>query len=75
MKAKSLAYEEKLETLLVQSGVDRLDVQHQQFLRHRSLEFRFTQQQLRQLSDIAVDLVMWGERPLYEIWPEIETTK
>ncbi|MES9987944.1 MAG: spore photoproduct lyase family protein [Candidatus Thiodiazotropha endolucinida] len=75
MKAKSLAYEEKLETLLVQSGVDRLDVLHQQFLRHRSLEFRFTLQQLRQLSDIAVDLMMWGERPLYEIWPEIETTK
>ncbi|MEW8029765.1 MAG: spore photoproduct lyase family protein [Candidatus Thiodiazotropha sp.] len=75
MKAKSLAYEEKLESLLARSGIDRLDAQHQQFLRQRSLEFRFTQQQLRQLSDIAVDLVMWGEQPLYEIWPEIDVDK
>ena len=73
MKAKSLAYEEKLETLLTEAGMDRLDAPHRQFLRRRSLEFRFTQQQLRQLSDIAVDLVMWGERPLHEIWPEMDS--
>jgi spore photoproduct lyase len=74
MKAKSLAYEEKLEKLLQQAGIDRLDRLHQAFLRDRARELRFTLQQLRQLSDIAVDLVMWGEPTLYEIWPEIEIT-
>jgi spore photoproduct lyase len=73
MKDKSFAYEVKLESLLQQSGIDRLDEQHQSFLRDRCIEFRFTQQQLRQLSDIAVDLVMWGERPLYEIWSAEDT--
>ncbi|MES9969744.1 MAG: radical SAM protein [Candidatus Thiodiazotropha sp.] len=73
MLAKSLVYEEKLERLLQEAGVDRLDAQHRQFLRRHALEFRFTQQQLRQLSDIAVDLVMWGERPLPEVWPGIDS--
>jgi spore photoproduct lyase len=69
MKDKSLAYQERLERLLQQAGIDRLDTQHQRFLRDRCGEYRFTQQQLRQLGDIALDLVMWGERPLYQIWP------
>jgi spore photoproduct lyase len=73
MKTKSLAYEAKLESLLQQSGIERLDARHQQFLRDRARELRFTRQQLRQLSDIAVDLVMWGERPLHEIWPETDS--
>jgi spore photoproduct lyase len=75
MKAKSLAYEEKLETMLDRSGIDRLDVAHRQYLRAQALDYRFTQQQLRQLSDIAVDLVMWDEPPLHEIWPEIDNSK
>ncbi|MGD8913911.1 MAG: radical SAM protein [Candidatus Thiodiazotropha sp.] len=74
MKAKSLAYPEKLEQHLRQAGIDRLDTLHQKFLRDRAGELRFTQQQLRQLIDIAVDLVMWGEPPLYETWPRIDVT-
>ncbi|MES9993043.1 MAG: spore photoproduct lyase family protein [Candidatus Thiodiazotropha sp.] len=70
MKAKFPAYEEKLETLLQRSGIDRLDPRQQHFLRQQCLDFRFTQQELQQLSDIAADLAMWGERPLDEIWPE-----
>jgi spore photoproduct lyase len=72
MKAKSLAYEEKLASLFESSGVHRLDLQLQAFLRKQSLELRFTQQELRQLSDIAVDLRMWGESPLDQIWPTVE---
>ncbi|MEW8506323.1 MAG: spore photoproduct lyase family protein [Candidatus Thiodiazotropha sp.] len=72
MKEKSLAYEEKLEALLHRSGIDRLELRQQQFLREQCLDYRFTQQELRQLCDIAVDLTMWGERPVDEIWPDTE---
>ncbi|MBV2094220.1 MAG: DNA photolyase [gamma proteobacterium symbiont of Ctena orbiculata] len=72
MTAKSLAYVEKLETLLQRSGIDRLDPGQQQFLRRQCLDYRFTQQELRQLSDIAVDLAMWGEQPLDQVWPDAE---
>jgi spore photoproduct lyase len=75
MRDKSLAYQERLERLLLQAGMDRLDAQHQRFIRERCGELRFTQQQLRQLCDIAIDLVMWGERPLHEIWPAVDTAK
>ncbi len=75
MEAKSQAYEEKLATLLEVAGVDRLDLVQQAFLRNRCLELRFTQQELRQLSDIAVDLAMWGESPLNEVWPALELSR
>jgi spore photoproduct lyase len=74
MKANRLAYEEKLEQLLRKAGIDRLDALHQNFIRDRARELRFTQQQLRQLIEIAVDLVMWGERPLYQMWPRSDVT-
>ncbi|MBV2135947.1 MAG: DNA photolyase [Candidatus Thiodiazotropha sp. (ex Ctena orbiculata)] len=73
MKAKPLAYAEKLETLLKRSGIDRLEYGQQQFLRQQCLDYRFTQQELQQLSDIAVDLAMWGERPLDQVWPDAES--
>ncbi|MET0069988.1 MAG: spore photoproduct lyase family protein [Candidatus Thiodiazotropha sp.] len=72
MTAKPLAYAEKLEILLKRSGIDRLDPGQQQFLRRQCLDYRFTQQELRQLSDIAVDLAMWGEQPLDQVWPAAE---
>ncbi|MCU7893293.1 MAG: radical SAM protein [Candidatus Thiodiazotropha sp. (ex Ustalcina ferruginea)] len=58
-----------------QSGVERLDNHHQQFIEQQALAFRFTQQELRQLCDMATDLAMWGEAGLNEVWPEIDSEK
>ncbi|MCU7874220.1 MAG: radical SAM protein [Candidatus Thiodiazotropha sp. (ex Lucinoma borealis)] len=58
-----------------QSGIERLDSHHQQFIQQQALAFRFTQQELRQLCDIATDLTMWGEAGLNKVWPEIDSEK
>ncbi|MGD8589181.1 MAG: hypothetical protein PVG22_10165 [Chromatiales bacterium] len=62
-------YPEKLPELLRQVGYGRLPQDQQRFVADRALAMRFTQQELRQLVDIALDLNMWGEAPLPAIWP------
>lgn len=63
-------YEERLTTLLAQAGAQRLSDEQRAFLERQALDYRFTQQELRQLCDIAVDLAMWDEGPLERIWPQ-----
>jgi spore photoproduct lyase len=64
-------YEAGLDRRLALAGADRLPQEQQAFLRWRALEYRFTQQELRQLCDIAVDLTMWDVAPIEEIWPPL----
>ncbi len=39
------------------------------FLRQKASELRLSHQELRELCDIGVDLAMWGEGSLAELWP------
>jgi spore photoproduct lyase len=66
--SRSLCIDERVAGLLQQAGVDRLDPQQQLFIRQQAVTHRFTQQELRQLCDIATDLAMWGEGTLEQFW-------
>jgi len=68
MKSQT-SYAERLPQLLEQAGVGRLEEPQRRFLAAQALDYRFTQQELRQLADMALDLRMWGEPPLESVWP------
>jgi spore photoproduct lyase len=69
--SETTPYEARLPTLLMQAGAQRLSDEQRAFLERQALDYRFTQQELRQLCDIAVDLTMWDEGPLERIWPQL----
>ncbi|MCG8486400.1 MAG: hypothetical protein MI756_02935 [Chromatiales bacterium] len=58
----------RVTTLLKQAGIERLAPAQQQFIEHQAKQHRFTQQELRQLCDMAADLAMWGEGELAHYW-------
>jgi spore photoproduct lyase len=65
----SPAYDSRLDELLAAAGSARLPAEQQAFLRKQALYYRFTQQELRQLCDIAADLAMWSAGPIDRVWP------
>ncbi len=67
--SETVSYHEKLPELMHEAGAARLSGELQTFLRGQALDYRFTQQELKQLCDIAVDLAMWGEEAIDRIWP------
>ncbi len=67
--SNEISYAEKLTGLLQQVGLERLPPEQQRFVEARSAALRFTQQELRQLVEIALDLNMWDEAPIQSIWP------
>ena len=46
------------------------DVPTLAFVRDLAARHRFTQQELRRVVDIALDLRMWGEDSLERLWPK-----
>ena len=65
-------YAGKFEKYRDQTLLSRLDSAHQEFIRGLAEEYRFTFQELRQVSEAALDLWMWGEKPLRAWWEEGE---
>jgi spore photoproduct lyase len=61
-------YDDRLSELLDHAGYQRLDLTQREYLQHQAVQYRFTQQELRQLCDMAVDLAMWGEGALERVW-------
>ena len=53
-----------------QTPFQRLPKTQQEFLRLQAERHRFTLQELRIISEIALDLNMWGEQSITELWPE-----
>jgi spore photoproduct lyase len=64
------SYAEKFSRIAAQTPFGHLPPEQQDFLRKQALEYRFSQQELRQLAEIGVDLNMWGESSIVEVWPE-----
>jgi spore photoproduct lyase len=56
--------------MLALAGGSHLDAQQRDFLICQTRDYRFTQQELKQLCDIAIDLQMWEAGTLANIWPE-----
>jgi spore photoproduct lyase len=65
-------YTDKLPELMRQAGFERLPEGQRRFLIRQSQRYRFTQQELRQLAEMAMDLNMWGETPIDQAWPSID---
>jgi spore photoproduct lyase len=66
--SRSLPYDKRVAALLQQAGIDRLAQEQRQFIEKQAKIHRFTQQELRQLCDMAADLAMWGEGKLEQYW-------
>ena len=63
-------YRIKFESIAEKTFFPRLPQQQQAFLREISLRHRFTLQELRQVSEIALDLEMWSSAPIQQQWNE-----
>ena len=50
----------------------QLQAQTRQFLLQQSQALRFSQQDCRQLCEIALDFQMWGEASLAALWPDLD---
>ncbi len=68
MKRKQ-EYSEKLSEMLAQTGIEHLPGEQRAFLESRAQELRFTQQELRRLGEICLDLNMWGTPSIQAVWP------
>ncbi len=66
------AYSSKFVTISRQTAFRYLPDEQQQFLRQQALRYRFTLQDLRQITEIALDLNMWEEGTLIELWPSAD---
>ena len=59
---------EKFDNAILHTPFQSLHVNTQNFLRLKSLEYRLSFSEIRNLIEIAIDLQMWNEPTLQEIW-------
>jgi spore photoproduct lyase len=67
---KHESYAEKFSRIAGQTAFALLPAAQRDFLRRQAQEYRFSQQELRQLVEIGVDLNQWGEPSIMAVWPE-----
>ncbi len=63
------AYSSKFDVIAARTPFRHLPDEQQQFLRQQALRYRFTLQDLRQITEIGLDLNMWGEGTIIDMWP------
>jgi spore photoproduct lyase len=63
-------YADKFATIAGNTLFPHLPVEEQEFLHQQAERFRFTQQELRIVAEIAMDLAMWQEGGIRERWPQ-----
>ena len=63
-------YRTKFDTIAEKTLFPKLPTEQQAFLRELSHRHRFTLQELRQVSEIAIDLEMWKCGSIQQQWPE-----
>ena len=57
--------------LVAETLFDQLPARQRDFLRRQALDYRFSYQELRRISEIGVDLNMWGGPSLIAAWPMV----
>jgi len=62
-------YRQKFEKIVPQTQFGLLPDSEQLFLREKACELKFTQQELRLVSEMALDRTRWKEQPLSGEWP------
>ncbi len=68
-------YIEKFNTAIENSFFFKLPLNEQEFIKEKSLQLKFSHQELKQIIDIARDLNMWGEKNIIEIFDSHEQKK
>ena len=63
-------YIDKFNTSIQNTFYSKLPSNEQTFIKEKSLELKFSHQELKQIIDIARDLGMWNEKSIIEIFPE-----
>lgn len=66
------SYTEKMSIISGQTSLQHLSPEQQMFVTEIACMYHFTLQELRQLTEIALDLARWGESNIIEIWPELD---
>ncbi|OOZ37743.1 SPL family radical SAM protein [Solemya velesiana gill symbiont] len=67
-------YSVKFASISEQTLLNTLSDESRMFIREMAHEYRFTQQDLRQVTEIARDLQMWGESNIESVWPVASET-
>lgn len=62
-------YEQKFDRIAEQVPLAALPQAEQSFLREKSCQHRFTLQELRQVTEMALDLSTWKETSIMGLWP------
>ncbi len=62
-------YPQKFEKIVTQTPFALLPVSERAFIKEKACEFRFTQQELRLLSEMALERTRWKEAALSADWP------
>jgi spore photoproduct lyase len=65
--------QDQAKNLLRSTGLERLPEADRHFLLEQTERYRFTQQELRQLGDMVLDLNMWDAPSIQSIWPSRPT--
>ena len=63
-------YQLKFQGIVQATLFDQLPKAPRHFVRELAFRYRFTQQDLRQVAEIALDLHMWGGKGIIERWPD-----
>ncbi|MEA3228965.1 MAG: hypothetical protein U9P38_07830 [Campylobacterota bacterium] len=63
-------YIHKFNKAIENSFFKKLPIDQQEFIKLKSLELKFSHQELKQIIDMARDLNMWYEKNIVEIFPE-----
>ncbi len=64
-------YQTKFAKIIDHSSFRLLSKQTQDFVRNKAFEMRFTYQELRQISDMALDRLRWKEPCISTDWPDV----
>jgi len=63
-------YIEKFNSAVENTFFTKLPLHEQEFIKEKSLQLKFSHQELKQIIDIARDLEMWNERSIIELFDE-----
>lgn len=63
-------YIEKFNNSIKNTFFDKLPDSHQEFIKKKSLELKFSHQEIKQIIDITRDLEMWNEKSIIDIFPD-----
>ncbi len=69
------SYNDKFNNSIKNTMFEKLPLDEQNFIRQKSLELKFSHQEIKQIVDMTRDLGMWNEKSIVDIFPEHKQKK